>query len=69
MAKQRVNLSLSTDAIAALSDLAEANSTTLSGFVERIADLFAVRSNAPNLNPKPYRRRPRVKRVADLDCA
>jgi hypothetical protein len=66
MAKQRINLSLSPDAVAAFSDLAEANSTTISGLLERLAALLAVRTHACDLNPnpKPYHRRPRAKRVA-----
>ena len=68
MVKRRVNLTLSPDAIAALSDLADANSTSISGLLERLAALLAVRTNATNLNPnhvRPYRRRPRVKREPD----
>lgn len=70
MAKQRLNLSLSPDTIETLACLAEANSTTVSGWIESITALYAVRHHATNLNPspsqQPYHRRPRVKR-AEVD--
>ena len=71
MAKQRINLSLKPAVVAALSDLAEANSITVSGLVERFVSLYVPHNHA-NLNPDQTpnrRRRPHVKRVADLDCA
>lgn len=71
MAKQRINLSLKPAVVAALSDLAEANSITVSGLVERFVSLYVPRNHA-NLNPNQttsHRRRPHVKRASDLDCA
>ncbi len=67
MGKQRLNLSLSPDCIETLACLAEANSTTVSGWLESFTSFLAVRHHAsnlnPNLQPKPYHRRPRVKRA------